>query len=191
MSVTSANLIAGPATLYIGTFGAAEPADTAVNSTPATSAWTDLGATQDGLTLAVNFDMFELDTDQITWVLERRVSKNDPRVKTNLAEATLENFKYAMNSLGTIASGTGYKSFVPDITSSATQPTYVALLVDGWAPMVSGVAKRRRVILRKCLQMGNIETAYKKDGQTLFPVEFGVHYVDSSITPLKIIDQTT
>lgn len=191
MPVTTANLIAGPATLYIGAYGATEPADTAVNSTPATSAWTDLGATQDGLTLAVNMEFFELEVDQVIWVMERRNSKIDPRVKTNLAEATLENFKYAMNSVGTAASGSGYKSFVPDVANSATQPTYVALIVDGWAPMVSGAGKRRRVILRKCLQMGNIETAYKKAGQTLFPVEFGIHYIDSSTTPLKIIDQTT
>ena len=45
MSVTATNLCLGPGTLYTGAFGAAEPADADVNTTPEVSAWTDLGGT--------------------------------------------------------------------------------------------------------------------------------------------------
>jgi hypothetical protein len=190
MSVTASNLVGGPATLYLGLYGATEPADTAVNTTPATSAWNDLGGTDGGLELNMGMDFFELGADQVTWIMERRNSKMDPRIKTSLAELTLENFKYAMNSLGTITSGSGFKSYDVDITNSATQPTYVALLVDGWAPSSAGVAKRRRVVARKCLQMGNIEFAYKKDGQSFYTVEFGVHYIDGTTKPIRWIDAT-
>lgn len=191
MSVTATNLIAGPATLYVGLFGATEPVDTAINSTPAASAWTDLGGTDGGVEFNLGMDFFELGADQVTWIMERRNSKMDPRVKTNLAEPTLENLKYALNSLGAIASGSGYKSYDVDITTSATQPTYIAIIADGWAPMsTAGVAKRRRVIMRKCLQMGGVTSSYKKDGQTFFPVEFGVHYIDGTTKPIRWVDAT-
>ena len=45
-----------------------------------------------------------------------------------LAEATLENVKALMNG-GTIATGTGYKSYEPLSAISAFQPTYSAILL--------------------------------------------------------------
>ena len=54
MAVTTTNLIMGPANLYIATFGATEPADTDVNTTPPASSWTDLGGTQDGVKLSID-----------------------------------------------------------------------------------------------------------------------------------------
>ncbi len=58
MGVTASNLILGPARLYIGAFGGAEPADSAVTpngvTTPPSSAvWTDVGGTDGGVTYGV------------------------------------------------------------------------------------------------------------------------------------------
>lgn len=186
MPVSTTNLIMGPATLYIGAFGAAEPADTDINTTPASSAWTDLGGTQDGVKLTVDQTYTELTVDQIVDAAGSRLTKRLFTIETSLAEPTLENLKYILND-GTAASGSGFKSFEPIYASSATQPTYRAVLLDGYAPG----QLRRRFIIRKCLSDDKVESTYKKDAQTLFTVKWSGFFVTSSIAPFKLVDATS
>jgi len=189
MAVVSSNLIAGPGTLYTGVFGATEPLDSAVNSAPAASAWRDVGGTNDGVTVTINQEFMQLGVDQVIDVVERRRTSRDVQLATNLAEPTLENLAFILNG-GVVATAAGYKTYDPDMDNSASQPIYFALVFDGWAPMVANAAKRRRVVLRKSLNIEGVEFGYTKDGQTLFPATFGVHYVSDSIKPFRIIDQT-
>lgn len=185
MSVDTTNLIQGPGTLYKGAFGATELADTAVNTTPPASSWTDLGGTQDGVKLSVDQTYTELEVDQITLRVGSRRTKQDFTIETSLAEATLENFALSLNG-GTSASGAGFKSLDPDVSSSATQPTYFAVILDGYAPS----QLRRRVVGRRMLNTDSTELAYTKDKMTLVPVKFAGHYVSASVTPFHIIDAT-
>lgn len=188
MSVTTANLILGPATLYQGAFGAAEPADTnvAVNGTPATSAWGDMGGTQDGVTLSVDQTYTALECDQIVDRAGSRLTKRELMLETSLAEATLENLSVTLNG-STTASGAGYKTLEPLFASSATQPNYTALLFDGWGAN----SFRRRVILRKTLSTDAVAMAYTKDKQTLYKVKFSGHYVSATVAPFHIIEATS
>lgn len=185
MSVDVTKLIQGPGTLYSGLFGATEPADSAVNTTPASSAWTDLGGTQDGVKLSVDQTYSELEVDQITLRVGSRRTKQDFTIETSLAEATLENFALTLNG-GTSASGAGWKSLDPDVSGSATQPTYFAIILDGYAPNQF----RRRVIGRRMLNVDSTELPYTKDKQTLIPAKFAGHYVSESIKPFHLVDQT-
>lgn len=188
MAVTATNLIAGPATLYTGDFGETEPADTAVASGPGVD-YADAGGTQDGVKLIVEQEYMELEVDQIVDIAGRRLTKRDVKVATNLAEPTLENLKFALNG-GTITTGgtggTAYKAYDPAMDTSATQPTYISILLDGYAPN----GKVRRVIVRKVLSVEKVESSYKKDDQTLFPVTFSAHWVSASIKPFHIVDGT-
>jgi len=188
MAVTATNLILGPGTLYTGAFGATEPLDTnaAIAGSPDALVWTDIGGTTEGVTLSFSHDFTELGVDQIVDRVGSRLTKRDMTVQTNMAEATLENLTIALNG-GTVASGTGYKTFEPNFATSATQPNYRALLIDGYAPGQF----RRRVLVRRVLSTANVEFAYKKDGQTVFAVTFTAHYVSASIAPLKVQDQTS
>lgn len=187
MAVTATNLTQGPATLYTGAFGATEPADTVVNTTPPSSSWTDVGGTNDGVKLSIDQTYTELEVDQIVDRVGSRLTKRDFMVETTFAEPTLANLSLAMNG-GTSASGSGYSSFEPSYASSATQPTYKALLFDGWAP---GGAYNRRVIVRKALSTDATELAYTKDKMTVYGVKFAGHYVSASIAPIHIVDQTS
>lgn len=184
MAVSATNLIMGPGTLYSGDFSAAEPADSAINTTPAASAWSDVGGTMDGAELTIEQDYEELEVDQIVDIPGRRLTKRDMSIKTNMAEPTLENLALGMNA-GTVTTGSGFKSLEPISDTSATQPTYYAMILDGFAPQ----QLRRRIIMRKVLSTDNVEFAYKKDEQTVFAVTFSVHYVSSSIKPFKIVDE--
>jgi hypothetical protein len=186
MAVTTTNLIQGPGTLYYGDFGATEPDDAAVNTTPQASAWTDLGGTQDGVTLSVDMAFSELEVDQIVARVGSRMTKFDFSVETSLAEATLENLAIVLNG-GTAASGSGWKSYEPNVGSSATQPNYFAVILDGYAPE----QKRRRFIGRKMLNTDSTKLAYTKDKQTLIPAKFTGHYVSDVISPFHYADETS
>jgi hypothetical protein len=187
MAVTATNLVAGPATLYGGAFGATEPASTAVGSVPSSATWTDFGGTNDGTTLSVKLDYFDLEVDQIVDKVGSRLQDREITVKTVLAEPTLTNLKTALNG-GTISTSAGlWSAFEPLNDSSATQPNYTALIVDGYAPGLT--SKRRRFIIRKVLNVESVDTEYKKDGQTMIPVSFRAHYVSSSTSPFVVHDE--
>jgi len=179
------NLIAGPGHLFHGAFGAAEPAGSAINAAYSGSAFTDVGATQDGLSLNVEREFFELEVDQVVDIPGRRLTKRDLQLVTNLAEPTLDNLSLVLNG-GTVTASSGYEEYEPTDDTAATQPTYKAVLFEGFAP--NGM--RRWVIARKVLSVESVESSYKKDGQVLFPVTFSCHYVSGSIRPFRIIDQT-
>ena len=178
MGVTVTNLIQGPATLYAAPFGTAEPAD--ADTDPATG-WIDLGGTQDGVTATVELSYQELSVDQVVDVPGQTITRRMAKIKTNLAEATLANWALVLNEL---ASSVAAGSFTPSNGIEAFAANYTALILDGIAP--GGF--RRRVIARRCLQVSNVDSSYKKDSQTLIPAEWGAHYVSPSIPPFAIID---
>lgn len=182
MSVNTVNLLQGPAVVYFGLFGATEPTVTPgppiALAAPSTG-WTDFGATDGGVELAVNQSFGVLKVDQVVYEAERRRTGIVIEVKTALAEAALVNLGVALNNT---APSTGY--FIPDDGYGAFAPAYQAVLFDGIAP--GGF--RRRFIGRKVLQTANVAMAYKKDGQTLIPCTFTLHWVSTAIRPYIITD---
>lgn len=179
MPVTATNLIQGPATLYYGLFGATEPATIGV--TPSTG-WTDAGGTKDGVALIIEHEWSDLTVDQLLDVVARRKVGRKVQIRTQLAEATLALLAQATANAAPVGN-----VLEPDEGVTAFQPTYGAIIVDGVAP--GGF--RRRITLRKTLPLDNVEMAYKKDGMTLIPVTWGIHYVSSSIKSFKIEDATS
>lgn len=184
MTITPTNILVGAGILYLGAFGATEPADSAINTSPAASAWTDAGGTDGGLTFTAAQAFYEAVVDQATMPVARALTTQNVKLKTSLAEATLENLKYALNG-GTIATGANYKTYDPDLTGGQVTP--IAAIFDGVAP--GGF--RRRFIARKVHSLENVEQAYKKDGMVLVPVSLGCLYVSSVIKPYHVIDQTS
>lgn len=178
MAVTATNLIQGPATLYAGIFGATEPATVA---TAPGVGWTDVGGTKDGVELQINDEYAVLDVDQIIYEIQRRRTKRVVAIKTQLAEATLENLALAIANTAPAAN-----VLTADDGLTAFAPSYGAVLMDGIAP--GGF--RRRVIVRKTLPTDSVGTAYKKDSQTLLPVTWTAHWVSASIRPFVIEDAT-
>ena len=176
MAVTSTNLIQGPATVYVGNFGATEPATIA---TAPGVGWTDVGGTTGGLELNIANEYSNLTVDQIVDVIESRRTGREVTAKTTMAEATLENIARAIANTAPAAG-------VLDLDSgiSAFAPDYSAILIDGIAP--GGF--RRRIIVRKTLPTDAVGVSYKKDEQTVVPVTWKLHWVSTSIVPMKIED---
>jgi len=191
MAGSTQNLIQGVGFVYLAPIGTTEPANEDITATPAVD-FVDLGFTMEGVTLTVAHEYSELDVDQVVDIPGRRLIKREVTVATSLAEATMANLLQAVNGLGAItttsagAAVPGTDAFEPSAAGLQGEPTYAMLLFDGFAP--DGFP--RRVLLRKALQVGEIEAAYSKDGQTVYPVEFAGHYISESVAPYKIVDQT-
>lgn len=186
-------VIMGAGQMYNGLYQATEPLDQAVNVAPHASAWTNTGFTNDGITITINQEFATMTVDQIADIIGRKMTQRDLQVQANLAEATLENLTLGMNS-GTVTSGSGagvnFKTYTPVFNGTELQPTYFAVIFDGYAPAnAAGVVKRRRFLLRKCLSIENIEVAYKKGDMTLVPITVGCHYIDTVTAPFKITDE--
>jgi hypothetical protein len=186
-------VIMGAGRLYLGDFsltGANEPTLEAINATPQSSAWTDVGFTSDGVTLTWNQTFSNMTVDQVADPVGAKMTERVLTVATNFAQATLDNLKYALNT-GAITTGSGYKYLDPEYDGDELQPPYRALLFDGYAPATSaGVVKRRRVLVRKVLSTESVGVPYQKENMTLVPVTFSSFYVSPTLAPYRVIDET-
>src|SRR5688500_17493662 len=137
----------GAGRMYTGLFsatGANEPALSAINVAPQASAWTYTGFTSDGLTITINQSLAEMRVDQLADRVGTKLTERELQIQANLAEATLANLTLGMNG-GTITTAAGYSYYEPTYDGTELQPTYIAVLFDGYAPASSaGVSKRRR-----------------------------------------------
>lgn len=191
MPVITTNVIQGPADLYVATFGAAEPAETAAALAAAPSTpWRAVGGTTDGVNLNIAQEYSKLRVDQIAENIGARKTSRIFTVETNMAEGTLENLALALNEDETdaISTGTGTRAFEPGDSNPAAIPHYRALLIDGWGPEESAGPVRRRFIVRKVLSTEGAEFAYQTEDQTVMAVTFEGFFVSQSIKPFRILD---
>lgn len=184
---TEKSLVQGPGTIWIAPYGALEPANGSVGSDPDALVWTDLGGLLGGVELSVDQEWIEVELKQLPDKPMRRLKRRRMSIKTQLAETTLANLAYALNDTTAV---TG-QVFEPSVRSEASVLSYNALIVDGWAPNFKpgGRHKRRRLIIRKCLSVDQVQLAYKKDGQSVYTVTWTCHYVDSVTPPFRVIDE--
>lgn len=198
MAVQPLNLVQGPATLYYGLYGiVAEPPTTnaALLTDPVSAGgtgWTDVGATNGGVTFELEQTYTQLEVDQLVDPVGARLTGRTMQCTATLDEATLSNMYMAMNALAVQVTGSGYQTLTPSTTTSATQPTYYALIIDGWAPtLLTGIAARRRIILRKVLSATKLSTKFEKPNRAEFAATWTAYYISPSVPPFVVIDQTS
>lgn len=182
------DLVLGPATLYIASYGATEPANGSVGSAPDPLVWTDLGGILGGVELSIDQEWIEVELKQLPDKPMKRLKRRRLSIKTQLAEPTLANLAYALNDTAAV---TG-QVFEPTVRSEASVLSYNALIIDGWAPGFNDTThkhKRRRLIIRKCLSVDNVQMGYNKEGQTVYTVTWTCHYVNSTTPIFRIVDQ--
>jgi hypothetical protein len=190
------NLVMGPARLYIYRFAfdptlVYEPALTDVNIAPAASAWYDTGLTLGGSNVSVEPTWTPLVADQLVDKLGARMTDRDIKATVNFAEMTRPNLAYAWNMT---AGPTGANYSVSDLNAgqSASRAPYRTLLIDGVGPDTpAGVSLKRRAILRKALPSGNTALNWAKADQQVLASEFQTYFVSESVSPIRIIDQTS
>lgn len=157
MAVTTANIIVGAGTLSLGGI--------------------DVGATSGGVTMSRTAQYLDVTTDQHKVTLKKYLTSDKRFVKTSLLEATLENLALAWGGVVTTAAG-------PPATDTLTmgiddEPATKTISFVGPAP---GTYKTRTFTHSLAVNMANSEHSYKKDGETMIPVEFEL-LADLSATP--------
>lgn len=177
MTVTILNLVQGPAQIWVGVFGTAEPTG---NSVAPGAGWVDAGATDGGVNAEVQQTYSKMTVDQIAGGVDARLTDQVNKITATLAEATLANMRTALNQAVSAA------TFLEiDPTLTGTSPIYSAVLLRGMRP---GQGGPRTVIMRRGLSVANMALAFAKDGKQMVPTDFEGYYVSPSIKPFKIDD---
>ena len=196
MAVNAANLVLGPARLYVAAFGATEPLDSTVTpngvTTPPNSAvWTDVGGTDGGVSFMVENSYVDLAVDQLLMPVGARLTDMKMSITTKMSELTLANLNTTMNNIGATGGGSGYSTLDITVGTSSTQPSYLAMIIDGWAAQLNtGQPALRRIIVRKLLAEVKVSMAFDKKTQQSLDCTFSAYYVSGSVQPVHIIDQT-
>jgi hypothetical protein len=191
MAVVPTNLTQGPGVMWWAPFGTATPADSAFASTPPN--FSDAGGTQGGVMAEVDSTYTDQIVDQITLPIGGRLTAQSISVTTSLAETTLQNFNLAMNQTVQLGVQSAYTTSDINTATSATQPYYTTLIIDGWAP-TTGTAEiscRRRIIIYKVLSKSKATFSYEKEKNAIYAVTFEAYFVSGSVSPWHSIDQTT
>lgn len=186
-------VVQGPAKMYFGALGVitAAPTDGSVNAAPAASAWTDVQGTTGGVTWSHTPKTSMIDVDQTIFDIDERINSVAVQVVTTIATVSLANLALALNTtVG--ATGANYATLEPKYGPNDSQSQTVSLLVDGLAPpMATGLATpRRRFYLARAKQVGKLQAVFSKDKPVGWDVTFNVYYVNDSVAPYHITDQT-
>lgn len=187
------NILMGPATIFAGATGVITPppADSAVNSAPAASAWTDLGGSNGGVSYTVTPKFSPLVVDQVVDNIDDRLTSRDIMITLTLAEMTLANFALAMNTtVG--ATGANYATLEPNYGQYASQTLKTSFLIDGFAPLGTGAPanSRRRLYVARAQQTGKVEWLNAKDKEQGLLLTLKAYYVSTTTSPVHITDQT-
>ncbi len=188
-NINSSNIVQGPANLWLAPFGTTEPADSAVTSDPG-AGWVFAGGTEDPVVLEEDMTYADQTVTQVAMPVGARLTKYEVTIKTKLSELTVQNLQYAMNQLNTVTVNSGYTSIDRQVGLASSQPTYCAVLVDGWAPQLVSGSARWRHIVRKCISMPKITRAYDPTKQAFYDVTFKGYFISSSIAPVHEVMQT-
>jgi hypothetical protein len=195
MAINASNLVLGPARLYVAAFGATEPLDTTVTpsgvTTPPSSAvWTDVGGTDGGVSFMVENTYTDLAVDQLIMPVGARLTDMKMSITTKLSELTLANLNTTMNNIGSTGGGSGYNTLDIQVGTSSTQPSYLAMIIDGWAPQLNtGQPALRRIIVRKVLAEVKVQMGFDKKTQQGIQASFNAYFVSNSISPVHLVDQ--
>jgi hypothetical protein len=182
-------------------------AATYMNSqTGATNGWRDVGFTSAGLELSYEPDFGEITVDQSLDAARLFKQAQKVMIKTEFAEASLENLFVVMNQVASTLTGTAVSTVTGASGSTANQtlevvggslgdyPVERSLVAVGQAPRVlSGSLNSERVYYGA--RVMNIDTSsfgLKRDAGTFFPVNFRL-LPDSSTANNsygKIVDRT-
>lgn len=121
--------------------------------------YTELGYTEDGVTMEYNADVADIDVEEETFPVDRVITKERVSIKANLAEASLYNMDVAM--AGAVLSGN-------QITLGGSVMKKLAVRITGTAP--SGFV--RTIFLPKVTAVGTVGIPFKKGEKSVVPVEF-------------------
>lgn len=186
MAVNTSNIIQGPADIYVGAFGATEPAETliALQTKPTSPTWRDAGATTESVDITFVNSTSEIEVQQAVEIVGRRVTRREVTVETSMAETTLDNLNDLLTGSSYAPVVDGVNKFEP-ASGLDSNPVFKAVILDGLGKNYL----RRRLILRKVMNTDDVEYAYDKEEVSVFSVSLSTHFVSSSIKSWALYEE--
>lgn len=160
MAVTFTNILVGEGTVSVG---------------PNEGSATDIGATQDGVELAWEPDMVDIEVDQFGDAARVVQSMVKVYIRTTLAEATLENLVVAWgyNETADIASAGGFKTFSMGLHGVYPEEHFIQVV--GNAPgSTATVSKTRTYKNNRAVQYSSSSHSLKRSENVALPVDFRI-----------------
>lgn len=147
------------------------------------------GLTTEGVEISYNPEYGEVVVDQLLDAARLFKTKVNVMVKTSFAEATLENLVYVWDMADdNIVEAGGYKTLSLVGGELGDAPKERVLLFVGQGPQVAGIYSQRVYINVRGISMQTSAHSLKRDGETVFPVEFRVlPDTSASLNPYGIV----
>lgn len=192
MAVNVSNIVVGEATLKLGDSANA-------TSIAAMDAFSDLGATQNGVEISWEPDMVDIEIDQYGDAARIVQSKVKVMVKTTMAEATLNNlaiaWNYDQNTGGShiVNNNDGANTQTFKFGSQSVFPYEKGLVITGTAPgSAAGAVKTRKFYTKRAISMEASNITMKRAEASVFAVGFRIlpKTEDTGYEYGKIVDQT-
>ena len=136
-----------------------EPGTTASAAIILGAPFTEVGYTEDGVTMTYTADEADIDVEEETFSIDRVLTKEKTEVTCNMAESSLFNIDKAM--AGALLSGSILK-----LGGGVNKK--ITLQIRGTNP----AGFTRAVLIPSCTATGAVGMAYKKGAKTVVPVTF-------------------
>jgi len=136
-----------------------EPGDTGTAGIKLSSMFTEVGYTEDGVTLDYTADESDIEVEEETFPIDRVITKETCAVTCNMAESSLFNIDKAM--AGSLLSGSILKL-------GAGTNKKITLQIIGTNP----AGFNRAILIPSCTATGAVGMSYKKGTKTVVPVTF-------------------
>jgi len=203
---TSTNIIVGAAALFVadttltpGTleaFDSTESFKETLSTAPASSDYTNVGYTMNGLELQFQPDFGEVQVDQVLDVAKLYKQGMQVNLATAFAEATLENLLLALAFSESNLSGTKSTSAGQALNLSAGNigecPVERAIVAvgPGTGDCEDSAYVERVYTAYRALSIENVTVSAKRDEASMFEVSFRLLPEDTSGSYGKIVDRT-
>ena len=136
-----------------------EPGDTGTAGIQLSSMFTEIGYTEDGVTITYTADESDIEVEEETFPIDRVITKETAEVTCNMAESSLFNIDKAM--AGSLWSGSILKL-------GAGTNKKMTLGIRGTNP----AGFTRQITIPSCTATGAVGMPYKKGEKTVVPVTF-------------------
>jgi hypothetical protein len=154
-----ANVVSGPAKLFVAPVGTAIPNLT--GNVSAFAAFTDVGFTDKGVEFDYSATDKDIEVDELTSPVDILIDKEKVEINVVLAETTLENLYFCISG-GTLASAT-------ELTvGGKVRPSEFVLGIHGPGPN----GGTRQIIVYRAMPQGNPKVHWQRNDKTMFAAKF-------------------
>lgn len=157
-----ANVISGPAQLFLAPAGTAVPTLTGTTANFPSPTWSNPGYTDKGIEFDYTATDKDIEVDEVTSPVDVLITKEKVEVTVVLAETTLQNLYFCISG-GVLVSAT-------DLTiGGAVRPNEFLLAIQGPAPSTNAT---RQILIYRCMPKGNPKIHYQRKDKLMFACKF-------------------